>query len=255
MTDKKQKAAAAVNAAALAASVEIAEVQKEMTTRPETGKGNDKGEKETANKGRTKSEIFGDVEKMFCSAFNPADLKKLQALKDSGLIDETTFSAILETKGIVNLEEEINKGTKEMTFAAFVETLKGNEVLYNEVLSSLGIEETDFIEDRFKTNGVFGFYSTMTPEDYEKTEDKTGIQNIGNNYFRLVTCESNAIGILKSIRYSTTLLDAKQAEAKRKIKAKRSEADKIGEMIANLLFEKNSREEWKQVLTNFAAGF
>ena len=190
------------------------------------------GEKETANdleKSLSKNEIFAKL-KVF---FEPKDIEPFNAsvitdqmnpLLTAGLITQSVVDAAIakaKTEYKTNNSAVIAKA-ENISFSDFLERLKANEKLYNEVLNACKLSE---IDERkvFDESGNIVIYRGAQSLDKDgkdryiseicKVTDKLGKEHTATVYKELRT-DHNVTNYIQAIRYHSTYSDARAKLAK-----------------------------------------
>lgn len=190
------------------------------------------GEKETANdleKSLSKNEIFSKL-KVF---FEPKDIEPFNAsvitdqmnpLLTAGLITQSVVDAAIakaKTEYKTNNSAVIAKA-ENISFSDFLERLKANEKLYNEVLNACKLSE---IDERkvFDESGNIVIYRGAQSLDKDgkdryiseicKVTDKLGKEHTATVYKELRT-DHNVTNYIQAIRYYSTYSDARAKLAK-----------------------------------------
>lgn len=190
------------------------------------------GEKETANdleKSLSKNEIFAKL-KVF---FEPKDIEPFNAsvitdqmnpLLTAGLITQSVVDAAIakaKTEYKTNNSAVIAKA-ENISFSDFLERLKANEKLYNEVLNACKLSE---IDERkvFDESGNIVIYRGAQSLDKDgkdryiseicKVTDKLGKEHTATVYKELRT-DHNVTNYIQAIRYYSTYSDARAKLAK-----------------------------------------
>ena len=190
------------------------------------------GEKETANdleKSLSKNEIFAKL-KVF---FEPKDIEPFNAsvitdqmnpLLTAGLITQSVVDAAIakaKTEYKTNNSAVIAKA-ENISFSDFLERLKANEKLYNEVLNACKLSE---IDERkvFDESGNIVIYRGAQSLDKDgkdryiseicKVTDKLDKEHTATVYKELRT-DHNVTNYIQAIRYYSTYSDARAKLAK-----------------------------------------
>ena len=189
------------------------------------------GEKETANdleKSLSKNEVFAKL-KVF---FEPKDIKPFNAsvitdqmdpLLTAGLITQSVVDAAIakaKAEYKTNNSAVIAKA-ENISFSDFLERLKANEKLYNEVLNACKLSEID--ESKvFDESGNIVIYrgaqsnkegGVRYTEEICKVIDKLGKEHTATTYKELRT-DHNVTNYIQAIRYYSTYSDARAKLAK-----------------------------------------
>lgn len=190
------------------------------------------GEKETANdleKSLSKNEIFAKL-KVF---FEPKDIEPFNAsvitdqmnpLLTAGLITQSVVDAAIAKAKVeykTNNSAVIAKA-ENISFSDFLERLKANEKLYNEVLNACKLSEID--ESKvFNESGNIVIYRGAQSLDKDgkdryiseicKVTDKLGKEHTATVYKELRT-DHNVTNYIQAIRYYSTYSDARAKLAK-----------------------------------------
>lgn len=189
------------------------------------------GEKETANdleKSLSKNEVFAKL-KVF---FEPKDIEPFNAsvitdqmdpLLTAGLITQSVVDAAIakaKAEYKTNNSAVIAKA-ENISFSDFLERLKANEKLYNEVLNACKLSEID--ESKvFDESGNIVIYrgaqsnkegGVRYTEEICKVIDKLGKEHTATTYKELRT-DHNVTNYIQAIRYYSTYSDARAKLAK-----------------------------------------
>lgn len=189
------------------------------------------GEKETANdleKSLSKNEVFAKL-KVF---FEPKDIEPFNAsvitdqmdpLLTAGLITQSVVdAAIAKAKaGYKTNNSAVIAKAENISFSDFLERLKANEKLYNEVLNACKLSEID--ESKvFDESGNIVIYrgaqsnkegGVRYTEEICKVIDKLGKEHTATTYKELRT-DHNVTNYIQAIRYYSTYSDARAKLAK-----------------------------------------
>ena len=190
------------------------------------------GEKETANdleKSLSKNEIFAKLKVFFepkdVEPFNGSTItEQMTPLLTAGVITQTVIDAAIEK---AKTEYKLNNAAaiaaaENISFSDFLERLKANEKLYNEVLNACKLSEID--ESKvFDESGNIVVYRGAQSLDKDgkeryvseicKVTDKLGKDHTATVYKEL-RMDRNVTNYIQAIRYYSTYSDARAKLAK-----------------------------------------
>lgn len=190
------------------------------------------GEKETANdldKSLSKNEVFAKLKVFFepkdTEPFNESAIsEQMNPLLTAGLITQSVVdAAIAKAKAEYKINNSVVIAKAEnISFSDFLERLKANEKLYNEVLNACKLTEID--ESKvFDESGNIVVYRGAQSLDKDgkdryvseicKVTDKLGKEHTATVYKELRT-DHNVTNYIQAIRYYSTYSDTRAKLAK-----------------------------------------
>ena len=189
------------------------------------------GEKETANdleKSLSKNEIFAKLKDFFTPVdliFDPSEIEnQMQPLVTAGVISQAVLITAIEKarKEFQEKNKETITAAENISFSDFLERLKANEKLYNEILNACKLSEID--ESKvFDESGNIVIYRGAQSLDKDgkdryiseicKVTDKLGKEHTATVYKELRT-DHNVTNYIQAIRYYSTYSDTRAKLAK-----------------------------------------
>ena len=189
------------------------------------------GEKETANdleKSLSKNEIFAKLKDFFTPVdliFGPSEIEnQMQPLVTAGVISQAVLITAIEKarKEFQEKNKETITAAENISFSDFLERLKANEKLYNEILNACKLSEID--ESKvFDESGNIVIYRGAQSLDKDgkdryiseicKVTDKLGKEHTATVYKELRT-DHNVTNYIQAIRYYSTYSDTRAKLAK-----------------------------------------